>query len=702
LRLVVPAVFSIDEASGGDVMGASSTAPAGRYEPRGGSVDAEPRLPRLTGFLQPAVDAVARVRSSIHRKLLFGFLAGAVLLIAMAVLSLVVIDRMDERMDDLSRHEVKVTRAQQMLYAVTAQSHYRAMALLLVRSDPEGSATYDAKIGVAKQRFARLLSLMERDDSSDAATYRALHKANATYAASSRLVEARYRAGDIPGAIRLHIAREHKLSHVLEDDLLSKLIDRSTTQMADARAGFADARRLLTAVVIAFSAVSVVTALMLGFLLSWAIILPVKKIDRAFARVTVGDFDERVSVPNRDELGRLAQSVNTTSLRLAQLFETQRRLASRLTETNDSLQRASEAKSRFLASVSHELRTPMNAILGFTDALLAGLDGPLNAEQRASLEWVQRGGRDLLDLINEILDLSKVEAGKLTLDPRPLAPAEAVGAVVGQLEPLADEKGLRLAYDASAAPQEAVLDEQRLRQIVGNLVGNALKFAEHGEVRVVIAADGDLLDVAVHDNGPGIRAEDQEAIFDEFRQGDNGAAGTGLGLAISRRLARAMGGDVTVESTLGSGSVFHLVLPLDCRAGVAEAAQPEEASVPATERLVLSIDDDPSVAPLLQKMLGPMGYQVIAARSASSALEDARRLAPHAVLLDLLMPDRDGSDVLAELKRDPATSDIPVIVVSVVDPADVPEEADGHVAKPVDKDALLAALVRRAAPAAVV
>jgi signal transduction histidine kinase len=481
---------------------------------------------------------------------------------------------------------------------------------------------------------------------------------------------------------------------VLEDDLLHPLIDRSTAQMAEARAGFTHARNLLTGVVIAFSAVSVATALALGFLLSWAIILPVKKIDRAFARITTGDFEQRVSVPNRDELGRLAQSLNTTSSRLAQLFETERRLATRLSETNESLQRASESKSRFLASVSHELRTPMNAILGFTDALLAGLDGPLNPEQRASLEWVQRGGRDLLQLINEILDLSKVESGRLTLDIGPFAPGEAITALVEQLRPLATQKGLVLSCDASGAPAEVVLDEQRLRQVVGNVIGNALKFTTEGQVRVEVAQRDGTLDVTVQDSGPGIRPEDQEVIFDEFRQGDSGAAGTGLGLAISRRLARAMGGDVTVSSRPGVGSVFHVALPLDCRPRVSAAVPEQPGPSRAGERLLLSIDDDPSMGPLLQKMVASSGYRVVTAQSPGSAVEDARRLRPWVILLDLLMPERDGAEVLSELRSDPVTRDIPVVVVSVVDAAEVPADADGHVSKPLDKAALLAALSR--------
>ncbi|QNN53528.1 ATP-binding response regulator [Nocardioides mesophilus] len=647
----------------------------------------------MTRWLRPLVDAVARVPAGIHRKLLFGFLAGAVLLLAMAVLSLVVIGRMEDRMVDLSGHETKVNRAQQMLYDVTAQSHYRAMELLLLRTDPQEAASYNDKIVLKKQQFGSLLNRMERADPAEAATYRDIRAANAVYARSSRAVQALVAAGDVPAAVNLHIAREHQQSHVLEDQLITPLINRSTVQMDQARAGFRADRTFLTTVVVAFSAVSVLTALILGFLLSWAIILPVKRIDLAFARITTGNFAERVRLPNRDELGRLGENLNRTSARLASLFNAERRLASRLTETNESLQRASEAKSRFLASVSHELRTPMNAILGFTEALLAGLDGPLNADQRTSLEWVQRGGRDLLALINELLDLAKVESGRITLAPGPLVPRDVVETVVEQLQPLAQQKGLRLTCSSADAPAEAILDEQRVRQIVGNLIGNALKFSDEGEIHVLVdgAAEG-RLHVAVQDHGQGIPLEKQEVIFDEFRQADDGSGGTGLGLAISRRLARAQGGDVTVESEEGTGSVFHLLLPLDCRPSLPVPGAEEPRPVGAADRLLLTVDDDPSVAPLLEKMLTGHGYRVVASERADLAVEDARRLHPDVILLDLLMPERDGAEVLDDLRADPATRDIPVIVVSVVDRTEVPPDVDGALSKPIDKASLLAAL----------
>jgi signal transduction histidine kinase len=653
------------------------------------------------------VDAVARIRLSVQNKLLIGFLAGTVLLVGMAALSLVVIDRMNQRMVAFNVESEKVDLAQQLLYDITAQSHYRAMALLRQDQNPSEARDWNKKVDGRKILFGQRLEQLRALDPDNGPFYDELSYANSAYSTASFQVEQAYDNGRFGQAETLHLNEEHQASHVLEDMLSTcdrpdaghkcgalgmPFIKHAQKGMDEAAADFHSDHRLLQKIVLAFSAASIATALLLGFLFSWAFVLPVKKVQHALAGLAAGHFGERVQVPNRDEFGKLSQDLNRASDRLAASFDRQRSLAHSLRETNKSLARASEAKSRFLASVSHELRTPMNAILGFTDALLAGVDGPLNDEQRESLGWVQRGGRDLLGLINELLDLSRIEAGRLVLSPQRFDPRQLVASVVEQHRPLAAQKGLVIDFRDAGAPPEVQLDAQRVRQIVINILGNAVKFTDHGRVEVAVGSEGDGLHISVSDTGAGIEPALQEAIFEEFRQAADDVAGTGLGLAISRRLARAMDGDVTVESEPGRGSAFHLQLPLAWRPSESATAAQGPKGTGGRGRLLLSIDDDPSVAPLLQKMLGEGDYAVVSASSPSTAVADARALRPAAILLDLLMEERAGEDILRELREDPATRAIPIVIISVVAPDEAPDLADRYLSKPLDRSALLATL----------
>ncbi len=650
------------------------------------------RLPRFTRPLQPLVNLVASIPGSVHTKLLAGFLATAVLLVGMAVFSVIIINRLDQRSQDVSRLQEKIDDTQQMLYAVTAQSHYRAMAFLTHDN------TFNDKVTNEKRIFSQLLNRVEALSGPDqAAFFKSVQDSNARYDAASAQVLARYQAGDIAGATDLHLKQEHPISHELETEMAHLLSD-SYAAVKTAQNAFQADRTLLLNVFGVISVLSVALAMFLGFIFSWAIIQPVRRIDRAVAGIAAGDFRQRIEVSNRDEFGSLSANVNRMAERLGTLYAQQTALNKNLVAANSALETASKAKSNFLAGMSHELRTPLNAIIGFTDALLAGVDGPMNVEQRASLTWVQRGGRDLLGLINDILDLSKIEAGKLSITPEPFNPVELVASVQGQHRPLAEPKGVALTLRDDGGPDHVVLDRQRTRQILVNLVGNAVKFTSEGQVTILISgAQTERLVVAVQDTGPGISPGDLEAIFEEFRRVGPDAArseGTGLGLAISRRLARAMGGDITVNSTPGKGSTFTLDLPLDCRSVVVE--KPVVTDRADGEHVLLAVDDDPSVPPLLEKMLVGSPYRVVGLAHASDVLRVARELRPDVITLDILMPERGGWDVLRELRADPATREIPVVVVTVVEQAESATDTavDAYITKPVDKDSLLGVLAR--------
>jgi len=409
-----------------------------------------------------------------------------------------------------------------------------------------------------------------------------------------------------------------------------------------------------------------------------------------------------VAVANAAANERVAEQTR----RLAEQNELLEDQRSRIARTNQELQRASALKDRFLASVSHELRTPMTVILGFTGALLKGGQGNLNAQQRESLERVQRNAKLLLGLINDVLDISKIEAGKVEIDRQTVF----LGALARQIEADYSEparsKGLTFRTKVAPGLDSVTSDPARVMQIVSNLVGNALKFTERGSITVRFEPrERERWAIIVSDSGIGIPEEEQAAIFDEFRQGEatehRGRGGTGLGLAIVKKLAAMLGGTVSVESTSGKGSRFTVVLPrhLPEEARAEAAATGAEAwPVPASRpgRTVLLVDDDEGVRRLFASELAPLGIHVLEARDGSSAIEIALAERPDAILLDVLMPGLDGWETLRALKQRPETRTIPVVILSVVDNRafGLSLGAFDYLVKPVELSTLLDSLSR--------
>ncbi len=374
------------------------------------------------------------------------------------------------------------------------------------------------------------------------------------------------------------------------------------------------------------------------------------------------------------------------------------RLTAELAASVDALTAANQAKSDFLASMSHELRTPLNAIIGFSD--LMKNEQPAGDRRSVPADWVDHilaSGRHLLDLINDILDLAKVEAGRLELKPEPLDLPTLAAETTAALRPLAVAHGLQLAADLPAVRVQA--DRTRLRQILNNLLSNAIKFTPPGgRVTVTATAAGSDLLITVADTGIGIAAEDLSRVFDQFQQvGDPVAqrVGTGLGLALTRRLVEAHGGSVGVESELGRGSRFTVRLPA---AGPGGPPDPVPAPVAAAAGRggILVIEDDPSAARLLSTYLENAGYSVTVATDGETGLSAARRLLPDAILLDLVLPGIDGWEVLRRLKLDDSLRDIPVVITTMLDEHDVGLAlgAVDYLVKPIDKDTLLTRLSR--------
>ena len=365
------------------------------------------------------------------------------------------------------------------------------------------------------------------------------------------------------------------------------------------------------------------------------------------------------------------ERVAEQSRRLAEQNELLEEQRSRIARTAEELQRAGALKDRFLASVSHELRTPMTVILGFTGTLLRGNQGALNTAQRESLERVQRNAKLLLGLINDILDISKIEAGKTELAPARISVPAFLAQIQADFEGAARRKGLVL-DTAAVDVTEVTTDPARLTQIVSNLIGNALKFTERGRIDVrAEARSGSRWALVVSDTGIGVPEDEQRSIFEEFRQGEapehRGRGGTGLGLAIVKRLALVLGGTVSLESSRGEGSRFTVTLPNEIlAAAVTSPAAPLPGSV-AGDRTVLVVDDDEGIRRLIAVELAPYGVRVLEAKDGDEGLRVARSDKPDLILLDVLMPRMNGWQALKTLKDAPETRNIPVVVLSVAE-----------------------------------
>lgn len=369
--------------------------------------------------------------------------------------------------------------------------------------------------------------------------------------------------------------------------------------------------------------------------------------------------------------------------------------------TNIQLLEANQHKSVFLANMSHELRTPLNAILGFSELLSDDTTGRYDSDtRRRFLDQIHSSGKHLLGLINDILDLSKVEAGQMDLHLQEVAVDESVQIVLATVEPLARPK--EIALDSEPGPGlHLVADPAKLKQMLLNLVSNAIKFTPHGGRVTIRARQVDSwIEIAVSDTGIGIAQSDLGRLFTEFQQLDAGPGreqeGTGLGLALTKRFAELHGGHVSVESVQGEGSTFILTLPAVAKKAIEPPAQ-ESGRVGSSDPsrpLVLLVEDNPEAAEILARHLETGGFRLRIARTGNEALAMARDLKPVAITLDILLPEIDGWEVLTRLKADEATRNIPVLIVTVVDNPALGRAlgALDYFVKPVDRGALLSRL----------
>jgi signal transduction histidine kinase/CheY-like chemotaxis protein len=379
-------------------------------------------------------------------------------------------------------------------------------------------------------------------------------------------------------------------------------------------------------------------------------------------------------------------------------------LYAELDEKADHLRRADEVKTKFLSNMSHEFRTPLNSILALSRILLDRTDGDLTSEQEIQVTYIRKSADSLFELVNDLLDLAKVEAGKIVVRPVEFEVNSLFGALRGMLRPLLVSSSLNLIFEDACDIPPIYSDEGKVSQILRNFISNALKFTESGEVRVaaepVDDSGGTAIAFRVSDTGIGIAAEDQETIFKEFAQLDSSlqrkVKGTGLGLPLSRKLAELLGGSVRVESRVGRGSTFFLTIPK-----VYKAVEPQEPSevrekTEPSRLQVLLVEDHFETRLIYEKYLQGSPWQIISARSLREAGNILRNMTPAAVILDVVLQGEDTWDLLARLKSDPLTQNVPVVMATSVEDRSkaMALGADAYVVKPLTR-AMLRGLLWR-------
>ena len=364
----------------------------------------------------------------------------------------------------------------------------------------------------------------------------------------------------------------------------------------------------------------------------------------------------------QEELVRLNNELEDTNRGVVALY-------AELDEKAEHLRRADAMKSKFLSNMTHEFQTPLNSILALTRLLMDRADGDLSAEQERQVGFIREAANDLSELVHDLLDIAKVEAGKVTVHPTEFTVADLFGALRGMMRPVQTNSAVTLTFDPAAGIGPLYTDEGKVSQVLRNYISNALKFTERGDVHVQATQDDGFVTFYVRDTGIGIAREDQARLFSEFGQVPNRlqarGRGTGLGLSLSKRLAELLGGNVGVESEPGMGSVFWVRIPMTTPGYEMPAAVPRStASPPVAAATVLIVDDEQTARYVLRRFLVAAGCRVIEASGGEEALTRAAADQPDAIVLDLKMPDMLGTEVLARLKREPATANIPVIIAT--------------------------------------
>ena len=509
--------------------------------------------------LRVLVRWVAGIRASVHTKLLAAFLIVTSLFVATALVSLQTIVSTTHQSQLLDEAHQLVSLAQEGEHALARQMHYTDLALL---SQDEVAI---AKILRENNRFNDRLAKVEAAGTAEQALVEQIRSSQDEAMAVVADMANAIRDGKLGSVTGALLRRQERLDTEITTQV-GRLVGAQQDRMTRLRESATAANRRSLILTVAFAVSAVIFALFCGFVISWSFILPVREAQGFLDKVAAGSFGGSISVPNRDEFGALAERMNHMSRELQRFDMEQRHAASELGRLNQQLAQTSKAKSEFLANMSHELRTPMNAILGFTEMVLDGLYGDVPTELKEPISDIQVNGRHLLRLINDVLDLSKIEAGRMQLALGEYSVREVVDIVYISLRSLAAEKGLEFVINVPEDLPVAYGDNGRLTQCLMNLAGNAIKFTKQGRVEIGVELVNSELIYRVSDTGIGIPKEEMQNVFAEFRQIDATVTrefgGTGLGLSITKRFVEMHGGRIWVESEIGRGCTFFFAVPV--------------------------------------------------------------------------------------------------------------------------------------------
>jgi signal transduction histidine kinase len=511
----------------------------------------------------PLVRAIGRVPAGVHVKLLVAFVGTALLVVVVGVLGLRLLGQSNERVETLGTLQVRAfaygklrsdaSNVRGLLAERVGGDFYEVFPDQNKEEELEaGGRVLDRAIASAGVRMAASTSRDQLGFQPPPEDDRYLSRIRETGEQLAKKLQQIVDLGSTDPGRADSLRGEAELLAIDLDQYATEVANAMTTRADAVIAQNASAYEHSRNLFIGVAAAAIVLALLLGFVLSWSVIGPIQRIDSRLAAIASGDFSGRVDVTNRDELGALAANVNRMNDELRRLYK--------------EVEAASQHKSDFLANMSHELRTPLNAIIGFSQVLREGMVGEVSKKQVEYLDDILSSGKHLLALINDVLDLSKVEAGQVELQVAPFSLQDALERGVSMVREQATTEGVQVTLHKNGGVDVVSGDERRIRQVIFNLLSNAVKFTpEGGQVDVSATRVNGQMRVSVADSGQGIAAEDLDRIFEEFQQTEAGAQqreGTGLGLALSKRFVEMHGGRIWCESEVGKGSTFEFTLPL--------------------------------------------------------------------------------------------------------------------------------------------